>query len=316
MKKAGKGLIRIVTATAVTIFSLFTGITGVYAWFKTTMSATIEASMFEVTNGSSSVTMGEVTLYKFVYGKTTFGEELVDDYANPNRGHVGKYAFDKTKGENGQFGYTDEETHEWVPVTAMNVYDPVNLLVAGNDLYALNCNVIYKVTIHSTDFTDSYASVKANKFPKVADILLSSCVDFDVFFESDLSDPALSETDENGKLLYYPSYLDKEHVMDAEAGEDVYYKLSYLAKKKTQSGSVVNRNCFYDKADETISLLIDDQGEDTIYPVEFVGDSVSVYINVNYAPDQLEEYSFSLTPGQYITVAYDFTFEFKFTEDE
>ena len=106
MKKAGKGLIRIVTATAVTIFSLFTGITGVYAWFKTTMSATIEASMFEVTNGSSSVTMGEVTLYKFVYGKTTFGEELVDDYANPNRGHVGKYAFDKTKGENGQFGYT------------------------------------------------------------------------------------------------------------------------------------------------------------------------------------------------------------------
>ena len=46
---------KIVAATAVTIFSLFAAFTGAYAWFVSNMNETAEGEMFKVVNAETAV---------------------------------------------------------------------------------------------------------------------------------------------------------------------------------------------------------------------------------------------------------------------
>ena len=183
MKKAGKSLIRIVTATAVTIFSLFTGITGVYAWFKTNTSGVeIQADMFSVVN--QSVSIDGIKLIKFNYPVVAG----TVDYMSAENGTVDDYSYNSDPGIKA-FGYYDDPVTPsgWHTVT-MNRFDPVRIEI-GDELIDQYCNAIYEVTISSTmDVT--YLKVFANHVDKEKqerEIYLSDCLDFDVFTEDEVA---------------------------------------------------------------------------------------------------------------------------------
>ena len=309
MKVNRKKTLTLVAASTVAIFSLAAVFGGAYAWFTLTMQTTLTASQFAVVNNGVCDLEG-IELYKFNYHQETYGtgenEFIAIDYLNPETGSVGHYNYNDTEGS---FGY--EESSEWVEVSAMNTYDPVELKLFASHLIDLHCNAIYKFTLSSPDLTDVTFSAAVNKLTdkikQENELFLTSCVNFDIFYEGDLldSNPAfINVEDETDHKAYYPSYIDKSTAMSAE--EEVYYKLSYLASLET------SHEHFYGGSSTELSL-------DSNKALSFTYDSttqkyyLSFYVNVDYAPSQLE-YAQDLIYLGDIKAIYDFMFYFNLTE--
>lgn len=180
----------------------------------------------------------------------------------------------------------------WVEVEAMNVYDPIEKIIRGNsfNLSELHCNAIYEVTLSSPELANNCnLSISAKTFTPEGmtedDILLSDCVDFDVFFESDLL--AGDDTD-----------------------EEIYDRISSLAD------DINSHRNFYSSQPKptTLSLLTSSQEAQTFSSNE---NTLKVYVNINYAPDQIDKYAKKIQSfSANIQALYDFTIDFDVTPAE
>lgn len=295
MKRFPKLNLKLVSATAVTIFSLFVLTLGAYAWFSATMTNSRSADDFKVTT-LGDCTLGSVKMYKFNYYKTVdgSGREIVD-YLYPENGTVNKYDYSDT---HGHFGYTEDG--DWHNVSVMNIYDPVELMInSNNSLLEMNCNVIYEVTFSSSLTNcsmDLAAVIREDITAGRNQILLSSCVDFDVYFASDLAD--------NNPLFYnstsgqYDAY-DPGYKASYDDVEKTYYKISYLSSLVNE-GEHTN---FYSANPQPDTISLKNTGITMNNDGEF-----TVYINANYAPSELNKYSKKIYENN-ITARYNFGFE-------
>ena len=201
-KKSG---LKIFAATAVAIFSLASTISATFAWFNAALTKTVTAGNFEIAV-TGSCGLDNVRLIKFDYGRTTYGSFETVDWLTPETGHVNSYDY-------------DYDLHSF-GVDAMNPYDPVDRVVRGTSLKDLNCNAVYEVTFIGYDIGVTYFELSSSIFSVIKDsnedILLSDCVDIDIFYEDDLDDdnPLFTIEDDGGTalvneyddLVYYPSY--------------------------------------------------------------------------------------------------------------
>ena len=300
MKLARKKLWTIILASAFTFVASVSCVTGTIAWFTFQNTATVTAQSFTVTAQSAAVE--DVNVIMFDYAMTTVGSQEMVDYIMPERGKVNNYDFDATRE---QFGYLDDDT--WVSVQIMNRYDPVDLLISGNSLIDLNCNVVYQITLTSnldnaTMTLDALHLTGATK-DREQDIFLTSCVDFDVFYASDLDDSNPLFTDGENTNIYYPDYKDKQtQVLTPTeiANEKLYYQASYLASLRATHPHFYGSNTTPDYIRLTDSAN-----------VTFTNGQLVVYVNVNFAPSQLTRYQNNIYGGD-INAICDFAFQFMF----
>ena len=313
MKRATKINIRIIAACSVAIFSLAALFGGSYAWFVLTMSQTAQSEQFAVVN-LGQCELFSAKLIKFDYSSTTYGtgeyQFTAIDYLNPENGDVNKYNYNETTNS---FGY--EKASEWVSVQAMNVYDPIDSVIFGSTLKDLNCNAIYEFTVVSDDMLAASLNSTISKIIETVkqddEIFLSTCVNFDLFTQADLSNdnPAFIEEDdpetvevESGIKAYYPSYIDKSETLSIN--EEIYYKLSYLASLKS------SHSHFYGGAGNEINL-VSNKDVDFVYDSEVGKNVLTFYVNVDYAPSELG-YTQSIIYLGNIRAVYDFSFKFNF----
>lgn len=320
-----KNRIKIVGATFTAIFTLATAFTATYAWFC--MFSNVSVTGMQITvNNHTGARIDKVRLIKFDYADDGFGGL---DYLNPYNGAVHAYDFNSVEGSFGYFEetigtgnysyangeYTKEDTYNynysWHTVDSMNVYDPVEKVIRGNafDLRALNCNVVYEITFSSSSAGDFYVQSSSfrdvNKSKRASEIYLTSCIDFDAFYDHDIS-ASIGSAD--GKPLYYPSYLsydpENPYLGGAEGSiDEIYYRLSYWASTKNTHANYYSTN----PTPENISI-------DTDEPMSFTNnpsDTYTMYINANYAPDKLTDFVKKIYSGN-ITAVYDFNFSFDF----
>lgn len=302
MKRAGNKSIKIVAATAVTIFSLLSLFSGVFAWFVAAAKQNTSQDHFQVT--TLKVDIDSIGLYKFEYGKTTVGTIDIVDYLTPETGTVEKYGYNETEGT---FGYEDGD--DWVDVDVMNLYDPVDQIISHHSLKDMNCNVVFEVSFSSDYFSSSYANVMSARLTSKTkgrnQIFLTDCADFDVFTETDLADsnPLFSDG-EGDDHLYYPSYINHRTAMVEPS--KTYYKCSYLSSIPPCS---TNHTHYYGGQNKPESIVLA-----TNKSVTFVDGEVKLYINVNYAPNELAKYASDIYTHNILAV-YDFTLEFSFSNE-
>ena len=195
-KTTTKTRLKIVSATATVVFSLASVFAGTYAWFFTQSNVT--ATGMSVAVVSNNCTIESLNLYKFTYAINKYGDI---DYLSPQDGNVNKYPYISPSG----FG-----------VTEMNVYDPIEKVVMGSsfDLRNMNCNAVYEATISTNSLTEAYLDASAiarqNVLAGNNQTLLSTCVDFDLYFESEIADENngnlnLTLYSADGKPKYLPS---------------------------------------------------------------------------------------------------------------
>ena len=317
MNKAKKTNLKIIAACSVAIFSLATLFGGSYAWFTLVMSQQIENDNFAVVN-NGHCELFAANLIKFDYATAVYGsgeyEFTAIDYLNPENGEVNMYGFDK---ERNSFGYIDEDS-QWVPVDAMNVYDPIESIIFGSELKDLNCNAVYEFTVTADDFDDALLNstiVKLmDKIKEDDELFLTSCVNFDLFTVADLSDdnPAFhveddpSTPEDESYKPYYPSYIPKTQTLTEN--EEIYYRSSFLASVATSHPH------FYGGSAEAIALSTD---KDVTFNYDStLGTKVlKFYVNVDYAPSELEYTQSKIYLGN-IKAVYDFMFEFNFEKKE
>ena len=308
MKKGQIRTKRIIALASVTFFSLCANVLATIAWFTAQKDGRAENEYFEIEQ-SADAEIDSINLYKFEYSTTDFeigGNTMtMYDYLTPETGEVKKYAFNYTEQK---FGETVEGVFH--PVTVMNIYDPVDRIISqeGFDLFTLNCSVIYEINFSSGSLTNCYMDVTSKLFSKTPgthEILLSDCVDFDVFYAADLNDSRLANK------AYYPTYKEdiadpsKTDTQELTAEEILYYKFSYLSKL-IGDGNHIN---FYgtNPKPQTIEL-------ETNKSVTFSNDGkYTFYILANYAPDTLEQYSNEIYENN-ILALYDFNFITRFNE--
>ncbi len=273
MRKLGKSRGKIILATTWIIICLLCVASGTYAWFLSATNVRMSASSFAVANLEAEI--DSVLLYKFDYPYFT-GTRLID-WHSPEDGTVDSYGFDSQRN---QFGETVDEV--WQPVTVMNLYDPVSLLITGDTLDSLNCNAIFAVTIATDDFTTAdllvFADLLTEKTKESDQIFLSDCIDFDYFLPSDLA--AVTN-----KELYYPDFKDPESDILTEK-EELYYKTTYL------SSTLDSHAHFYGPDPKPERIAIHDP--ENIRSITFVDGRATFYVNVNYAPSELEGYAHTL----------------------
>ena len=320
-----KTRIKIVAATFTAIFTLASVFTGTYAWFALYNSVSVTGMQITI-NNHTGAKIDKVRLIKFDYADDGMGGY---DYLNPYTGAVHAYDFNNQEGTFGYFEetigtgnysyadgvYTKENAYtynySWHVINSMNVYDPVEKVIRGNsfDLRTLNCNVIYEITFSSSAAGDFYVQSTSfrdvNKSKRASEIYLTSCIDFDAFYDHDIT---ASIGSENGKPLYYPSYLsydpENPYLGGAQGSiDEIYYRLSYWASTKNSHANYYNTN----PMPTSISI-------DTNEPMSFTADpndTYTLYINANYAPDKLTDFVKKIYSGN-ITAVYDFNFSFDF----
>ena len=308
MKKVQNRFTKIVAAAAVTIFSLTVSFVGVYAWFLASMTATESGMQMRVK--TKNVEIESINLYKFDYHSSLVGDIEIFDYLTPETGAVNKYGYSEDTEE---FDTVYDAAHdEWddvSPITVMNVYDPVAMLISSQSLKDMNCNAIYEVTFTSSELVNALLDLQSIRLTAKSkasnEIFLTDCVDFDVFYESDLADSNPLYTDGVDSKLYYPSYIDKATPLSES--EEVYYKLSYLSNLISEDPLQSHSN-FYSSNPKPgdIDLATDES-------VTFTSESLTIYINVNYAPAELEQYLQDIYSRNILAV-YDFYFSFSFSE--
>ena len=303
MKTTGKKNFRLVAAVSVAIFSLLAVIGGSYSWFTIQVQTSINPSSFTVVN-VGTCDLYSIELYKFNYTQHQFGTEVVTDYSAPETGTVDEYTFDKTRN---QFGYLDESSN-WHSVSLMNTYDPVSLTLTGGDVSSLNCNSIYKFTISTNNMSDVRLNCVVQKIldrvKQEDEIFLSTCADFDLFFESDLLDSNPAYTSGDDHKMYYPDYIDKSETLSAN--KELYYKLSYLSSLKSSHANLYNTN---------ENTLISEKSLSFTYDSESGLSFITLYVNVNYAPSQLEDTMYRIYQSS-IRAVCDFGFYFYFEQPE
>lgn len=299
MKGSKRNSLKIVSAVSITIFSLLSLTLGIFAWFASVLSASSTTDVFEVkTIGDCN--LADVKLYKFVYPNSAIHDGY--DYLRPQDGTVNKYDFNK---DEEHFGYYDIHDN-WVNVSAMNTYDPVELIISNEKtLRDLNCNAIYEISFTSTSYDACVMQLNAllrnDVIPGQNQILLSDCVDFDVYFPSDLSDSnPLFYNESTGEYdKYYPTYKDNLSRIEKD-----YYKISYLS-------SLVAENAhpnFYSTNPKPENLELYNNS------IMLNNHEFKIYINANYAPKRLEQYAKTLYLHN-IYALYDFGFEISLAKD-
>lgn len=244
--------------------------TSTFAWFSSNREASVSGATFAVATTDSNELIG-LNIYKFVYPTVTIGDDSYTDYLSPQNGEVNKYTYNPTQMkfgvfENGEFFEKD---------ASMNVYDPVDYLINHSTLLSMNTNVIYecKIKFSGGDPRLKIDAMVRDITTRAKEIKASSCLDFNVLFETDLSSSLLED---EGIKKYYPSYMGQSHVMEED--EEVYHKLSYLSSLN----STEHKNFFSDDSNE-ITLyndLVDVDDEMT----------TTVYINVNYNINKLSTF--------------------------
>ena len=294
MKKPKKNSLKLVSMVSLLIFSLFALGLGAFAWFTSTLQSTLGSEDFSVTT-AGDCELVSAKLYKFIYPDSEIGEGY--DYLRPQEGTVSKYDFNE---EQNHFGYYDEHS-VWVNVYSMNIFDPVEMIISRTStLRDLHCNAIYEVTIHSGAFDTTTLNVNALLKTGITlntnEMLLSDCVDFDVYFDADLSDtnPLFYDEESGNYDKYYPTYKDTLSALEKD-----YHKISYLSSLVAQNA---HKN-FYSTNPKSSSIQLKQS--------EIAMDSsgnFKIYINANYAPKQLESLSRDLYLNN-IQAIYDFGFE-------
>ena len=171
------------------IFSLASVFTATYAWFAS--QGRVEATGMAIgVQMTGSANLDQINLIKFNYHSETIGGFEVVDYLDPGTGEVSKYYFNRDYDNGvGSFGYDDNGNFVAVDAS-MNVYDPVDRIIRGGNLNSLNCNAIYEV-VFSSSFDAAYLQLYSDlisKIPGTNQILLSDCVDIDLYYENDLYD--------------------------------------------------------------------------------------------------------------------------------
>ena len=298
MKRLDRKSLKIISAVSVTIFSLLVLTMGVFAWFSSAIITSKQAEEFEVTT-VGDCTLATVKLYKFIYPDSAVTDGY--DYLRPEDGTVNKYDYNE---EQQHFGYYDTNNN-WVSVSAMNVFDPIELIISRDKtLKDMNCNVIYEVKFSSTiahPVMDLISKLRTDVVVTTNEMLLSDCVDFDVYFPSDLSDtnPLFLNSQTGQYDKYYPSYKN-----NLSSTEKDYYKISYLSSLVGENNHV-NFYSTNPKANEITlkhtNLTLDSQGYCTLY------------INANYAPKKLMHLAKVLYLHD-IEAIYDFSFEINLAE--
>ena len=310
MKRTKQTNLRIIAACSVAIFSLAALFSGVYAWFVLKMDTALASDEFVVVN-IGQCDLYSVKLIKFDYASQTVGTGEYEftniDYLSPEDGEVNIYGYNK---DEHSFGY--EDSSEWVKVEAMNVYDPIESIIMGSTLKDLNCNAIYEFTITSTDLTSVYLNATVSKngdaTKEEEEIFLTSCADFDIYTLSDLSDSNPLFIDGEDTKLYYPNYIDKEETLSSN--EDIYYKLSYLSSLESSHPHLYGTT-------DTDAVLSANKAVNFVYDSTLEKNVLTFYVNVNYAPEELE-YTTNLIYLGNIKAISDFSFKFGFEarEDE
>ena len=272
---------KIVAVTLTVVFSLFSVFTGTAAWFASNLTVTANCGI--VSAKSIDASIESVTLYKFNYLEDGFGGY---DYLFPELGCVGAYQYDDTIGRQsfGEVVHNDQtDEDEWKPVTMMNLYDPLNSTITGRGLDSLYCNAIFKIVLSSSTFINDSVSlnikaqnIQSEKTKQSNEIWLSSCVNFDFFLPSALSDSRLVT---DGYKNYLPSesdsFLPQNTTFENQYEED-YYKISYLASLND------THSHFYGSSDLIVNIATED--------IAFVDGYATLYVNINYAPTQLVSY--------------------------
>ena len=299
MKTVGKKNFKIIAACSVAIFSLLAVCGGVYSWFTLELRQALDDTEFAVVN-LGTCDLYSIELYKFNYYVHQYGTSEVVDYFNPETGNVAKYSYNKTLR---QFGYMDGEL--WHQVSMMNTYDPVELQLFNYGVRDLNCNVVYKFTISTIDLNkvkmDSTVSKIIDAVKQDSELFLSGCTDFDLYMESDLE----AITDKS----YYPSYIEQSETLTEE--ETLYYKISYLSSLVAEDE---HPNLYSPASNAT--ALTDTISTEFIYGAGEEMGFLTVYVNVNYAPSQLQDTMYRIYQEN-IKAVCDFNFQFYFAmEDE
>ena len=294
MKRVSRSTLKIISAVSVSVFSLLALSVGVYAWFVSKFSVSEAVDTFDVTT-VGDCSLADIKLIKFEYPESEVFEGL--DYLKPENGAVNKYDYSE---EEEHFGYLDEHD-EWVSVSQMNLYDPIELVISRDiSLKDLNCNAIYQISITSSSYDNALMKVTSYLKDGITlgtnEILLSDCADFDVFTNDDLSDtnPLFYDSTSGQYNKYYPSY--KNTLSDTEK---VYYKISYLSSLVVENA----HSHFYGTNPKATPITLANEN------INFAGGTTfTIYINANYAPKQLEKYAKTLYLSN-IFAHYDFGFE-------
>ena len=187
-----KKTIRLITLNVMfVIFSLASAFTGTMAWFLTNRQVNTSTGDFSIAKCSEDCELISIELVKFDYFKTVYNEGQRDeftviDYITPETGSVNRYEYND---EDNSFGYYESAT--WNPVSIMNTYDPIEMIINGNGLRDLNCNAIYEIEVASNDLDTAYINATISKFlgkeKEDDELFFTTCTNFDIFFESDLA---------------------------------------------------------------------------------------------------------------------------------
>ena len=333
-----KTRIKIVAATMTTIFSLASVFTATLAWFAAAGSVTVTGMAVKVATPSAEVF--SIKLIKFDYNYNLVGGNKVYNYLSPETGDVNTYTYDRTYDHN-RGGFVRSYNQGYIEAEIMNRYDPVDSIIHNDSLREMNCNSIYEVTLSSNKFTDCFMHIDAilqSQTPGRNQICLSDCVNFELYLPSDLAnDNVLFYDAENDNYhAYYPDYA-----FDDETDDHLYYKISYLSDLRNSDLSAEDLVDMGILDASDLAGLTDEEKEElaraTLGPrysnfysslpksdtpivrnqqVTFTGSpnkTVTVYININYAPSQLERYMSAIYRSSYTAIE-DFYFNFNFTE--
>ena len=315
-KNANKTTMKIVSATAVVIFTLFATVFATFAWFSAALIGKTDSDEFEVVRVTSGAGIESINLIKFEYPINNTTHKY--DYSRGQDGQVKKFVL--TDGS-----FIDENDHV---TSVLTTYDPAEKIVLGESysLFNSNCQAFYEITFTSEKFGNFILNASAvwnsdAEKEKDRDIFLSDCVDFCIFTVSDISNAIGINTDTN-KPYYYPTYIDFDPddlidydpvapapISDMNTLENLYYRLSYQASVKTQS-QLAHFYPTQSQQAKSINATIA-----TDIPVTFteVNNTYTVYVGVNYAPSELEQYYKDIYLSD-INAIYDYTLSFSFTE--
>ena len=300
LKNVSKKTKTIIAATTVVIFSLFTAITGAYAWFSANIMTNMTADEFSVVRIAEGASIKSVRLIKFKY--PTNPSTHKPDYLKGNEGEVKIYSL-----ENNQFvdenGYTTD---------VMNAYDPAEKIIMGDNfsLFSTNCQVFYEITFASNDFGNFNLGIDGTVITGVdknnKDIYLSDCADFTFFQPSDV-DNAIGINPQTNKPYYYPSYIEynsSDPSNDMTELENLYYRLSYQASVKTDSQLRHFYHTSDNGKDNNVNIISN-------IPCSFSAEhqDTVVYIGVNYSPTKLINKYKDIYSGDCLAV-FDYTIDF------
>ena len=256
--------LKIVSAVTATVVSFGSLISATAAWFFTNRTVISEGMV--VTAKTDGINIESIKLCKFNY-PIIDGESL---YLKPEDGSVNVYDYVNT--------HERFEDANGNPQT-MNLFDPV-LVELGTDLRDLYCNAVFIVEISAGNVTaglEVFADLLNKSKNSESDFYLSDCVDFDVYIPSDL-DAVTGKT-------YYPSHIDDAENTTLTGYDELFYKISYLSVNSTHAN-------FYETNPKPSQIAIHD--EQNLKTLNFVNGRATFYINVNYAPSELEKYARNL----------------------